>query len=177
MGSTLRPAHVAFMRLGPMAAVPALALALALTPALAQEYKAGPIRIEAPWIRATPAGAQVAGGYMKIENSGKEADRLVSGSVAIAGKFEIHEMQMSGNIMKMRELDKGLDLPPGGTVELKPGSYHLMLMDLKGQPKAGDTIKGTLVFEKAGKVDVEYAVRGMAGGAGGHGGGHGSGKH
>lgn len=176
MGSALRPARVAFLGLGLLATVPALALTVALTPAQAQEYKAGPIRIEAPWIRATPSGAQVAGGYMKIENTGKEADRLVSGSAAIAGKFEIHEMKMSGTIMKMRELDKGLDLPPGGSVELKPGSYHLMLMDLKAQPKAGDTIKGTLVFEKAGKIDVEYTVRGMAGGAGGHS-GHGSGKH
>jgi periplasmic copper chaperone A len=155
--------------------VAAIGLALlALAPAIAQEYKAGPIRIEAPWIRATPAGAQVAGGYMKIENTGTEPDRLVGGSTGIAGKFEVHEMKMSGTVMKMRELDKGLEVPPGGTVELKPGSYHIMLMDLKAQPKAGDKIKGTLVFEKAGPVEVEYAVRGMAGG--GHG-GHGSGKH
>jgi len=164
MGSAVRHASIAAIGLG----------LLAYAPALAQEFKAGPIRIEAPWIRATPAGAQVAGGYMKIENTGKDADRLVGGSTGIAGKFEIHEMKMSGTIMKMRELDKGLELPAGGSVELKPGSYHLMLMDLKGQPKAGDKIKGTLVFEKAGKVDVEYTVRGLAGG--GHS-GHGSGKH
>jgi len=170
MGSAVRHACVAAIGLG------LLAGASALAPALAQEFKAGPIKIEAPWIRATPAGAQVAGGYMKIENTGKEADRLVGGSAGIAGKFEIHEMQMSGTIMRMRELDKGLEVPPGGSVELKPGSYHLMLMDLKAQPKAGDKIKGTLVFEKAGKVEVEYAVRGLAAGAGGHG-GHGSGKH
>ena len=149
---------------------------LAFASAIAQEYKAGPIRIEAPWIRATPTGAQVAGGYMKIENTGKEADRLVGGSTGIAGKFEIHEMKMSGNVMKMRELDKGLELPPGGSVELKPGSYHLMLADLRQPAKAGDKVKGTLVFEKAGKVEVEYTVRGIAGGAGGQS-SHGSGKH
>jgi len=149
------------LSLGLLAAVPAIG------PALAQDYQVGPIRIEAPWIRATPAGAQVAGGYMKIENTGKEADRLVGGSTAIAGKFEVHEMSMVGTVMKMRELDKGLEVPAGGSVELKPGSYHLMLMDLKAQAKAGDRIKGTLVFEKAGKVDVEYTVRGAAGGAGG----------
>ena len=157
--------------------VAAIGFALfALAPAIAQEYKAGPIRIEAPWIRATPTGAQVAGGYMKIENTGKEADRLVGGSTGIAGKFEIHEMKMSGNVMKMRELDKGLELPPAQSVELKPGSYHLMLMDLKQPAKAGDKVKGTLVFEKAGKIEVEYVVRGMAGGAGGQS-GHGAGKH
>jgi copper(I)-binding protein len=149
---------------------------LALGSAIAQEYKAGPIRVEAPWIRATPAGAQVAGGYMKIENTGNEPDRLLGGSTGIADKFEIHEMKMTGNVMRMRELDKGLEVPPGQGVELKPGSYHVMLTDLKQQPKAGDKVKGTLVFEKAGKVEIEYTVRGMAGGAGGQS-GHGSGKH
>jgi copper(I)-binding protein len=149
---------------------------LVFGPAVAQEYKAGAIRVETPWIRATPAGAQVAGGYMKIENTGKETDRLVGGSTGIAGKFEIHEMKMTGNVMRMRELDKGLEVPPGQGVELKPGSYHVMLTDLKQPAKAGDKVKGTLVFEKAGKVDIEYTVRGMAGGAGGQS-GHGSGKH
>jgi periplasmic copper chaperone A len=163
MGSAVKVVRVVAIGLGLLAGMAGLALVQA------EEYKAGPIRIEAPWIRATPTGAQVAGGYMKIENTGKEADRLVGGTTAIAGKFEVHEMQMVGTIMKMRELDKGLDLPPGATVELKPGSYHLMLMDLKGQAKAGDTIKGTLVFEKAGKVDIEYTVRGP--GAGGQSGG------
>ena len=148
----------------------------ALAPALAEEYRAGPIRIAAPWIRATPAGAQVAGGYMRIENTGKEADRLVGGATGIAGKFEIHEMKMSGNVMQMRELDKGLEVPPGKSVELKPGSYHVMLTDLKQPPKAGDKVGGTLVFEKAGKVEIEYTVRGMGAGASSHG-GHGSRKH
>ena len=159
MGSPLRLTLAAAIGL----AVPVLA------PAVAQEYKAGAIRIEAPWIRATPAGAQVAGGYMKIENTGKEADRLVGGSTGIAGKFEVHEMKMSGNVMKMRELDKGLEVPPGKSVELKPGSYHVMLTDLKQNLKQGDKVKGTLQFEKAGKVEVEYSVRGM-GSTGGHGG-------
>jgi periplasmic copper chaperone A len=141
-------------------------------PGHAQEYKAGPIKIEGPWIRATPAGSEVAGGYMKIENTGKEADRLIGGSTGIAGKFEIHEMKMEGSVMKMRELPKGLELKPGQSVELKPGSYHLMLVGLKQQAKEGDKVKGTLVFEKAGAVEVEYAVRGMgakAGGGDGHG--------
>ena len=158
MGSAVKVVRVVAIGLGLLAGMAALALA--------EEYKAGPIRIEAPWIRATPTGAQVAGGYMKIENTGKEADRLVAGTTAIAGKFEVHEMKMVGTVMKMRELDKGLDLPPGATVELKPGSYHLMLMDLKAPAKAGDTIKGTLVFEKAGKVDIEYTVRGVGGQSG-----------
>ena len=66
-------------------------------------------------------------------------------------------MAMSGDVMQMRRIE-GLEIKPGATVELKPGGYHLMLMDLKGALKAGDTIKGTLVFEKAGKVDIEFTV-------------------
>ncbi|HEX5999817.1 MAG TPA: copper chaperone PCu(A)C [Hyphomicrobiaceae bacterium] len=144
-------------------------IAIALTPAAAQQYQAGPIRIEAPWIRATPAGAQVAGGYMKLTNTGKAPDRLIGGSTAVAGKFQIHEMKMKGSIMKMRELPDGLELKPGESVELRPGSYHLMLADLKEPMKAGDKVKITLEFAKAGKIDVEYPVRSASGHDGGHG--------
>jgi hypothetical protein len=140
---------------------------IAVSCALAQEYKAGPIRIDAPWMRATPTGAQVAGGYMKIRNTGKEADRLIGGSSPVAGKFEVHEMSMVGDVMKMRELPDGLEVKSGKSVELKPGSYHVMLMDLKQPLKEGDTVKGTLVFEKAGTVNVEFTVRGMGSKGGG----------
>src|SRR5262249_8155932 len=165
-------------RLGMSPVRHALAMALGLAvagavSAVAQEYKAGSIRIEDPWIRAAPAGAEVAGGYMKVENTGKETDRLIGGSTGIAGKFEIHEMKMEASVMKMRELPKGLELKPGQSVELKPGSYHLMLMDLKQPPKEGDKVKGTLTFEKAGQVEVEYAVRGMGAKGGGRESGHG----
>ena len=162
MGSAVKVARVAAIGLGLLAGMAALALAWA------EEYKAGPIRIEAPWIRATPTGAQVAGGYMKIQNTGKEADRLVAGTTAIAGKFEVHEMQMVGTVMKMRELDKGLDLPPGATVELKPGGYHIMFMELKA-PFAKDTkIPVTLVFEKAGSIDIELPVQAIGAQPGKH---------
>jgi copper(I)-binding protein len=139
----------------------------------AKEYKAGALTIGAPWARATPGGAKVAGAYMKITNNGKEPDRLVGGSVPFAGRFEVHEMAMEGGIMKMRHLGNGLEIKPGETVELKPGGYHLMFMDLKSGLKEGQTVKGTLVFEKAGKVDVEYKVGPIGGGAPkGGGGGH-----
>ena len=128
-------------------------------------YKAGSITVEAPWSRATPGGAKVAGGYMKLTNNGKEPDRLIGGSVPFAGRFEVHEMAMEGGVMKMRELPKGIEIKPGETVELKPGGYHLMFQDLKSGLKQGQTVKGTLVFEKAGKVDVEYRVGPIGGGA------------
>ena len=134
---------------------------LAITPALGQDYKVGSIVIQGPWTRATPTGSKVAGGFMKLQNTGKEADRLIGGSLAIAGKLEIHEMAMVDNVMKMRELGKGLEIKPGQSVELRPGSYHVMFLDLKQQLAEGDEVKGTLVFEKAGKVEVEFTVRGM----------------
>ncbi len=98
-------------------------------------FKAGALTIEAPWARATPGGAQVAGGFMKITNTGSEPDRLVGGTVPFAGRFEVHEMTMDGGVMKMRELSKGLEIKPGETVELKPGGYHVMFMDLKSRPQ------------------------------------------
>jgi periplasmic copper chaperone A len=136
-------------------------------------FKAGSLTIEAPWARATPGGAQVAGGFMKITNSGTAPDRLVGGTVPFAARFEVHEMAMDGGVMKMREV-KGLEIKPGETVELKPGGYHVMFMDLKSGLKEGETVKGELVFEKAGKVEVEFRVGPIGGGApaGGSGGGH-----
>lgn len=140
------------------------AAALMATPTLApaeatKTFKAGPITIEAPWSRATPGGAQVAGGFMRITNGGAEPDRLVGGTMPLAARFQVHEMSMADNVMRMRELDNGLAIKPGETVELKPGGYHVMFLDLKGSLKEGETVKGTLVFEKAGTVEVEYAVR------------------
>ena len=138
----------------------------------AQTFKVGTLVIEAPWARATPGGAQVGGGYMKITNTGKEADRLVGGSLPIAGEVEVHEMAMAGNVMKMRRLADGLEIKPGETVELKPGGHHLMFMGLRSGLKAGQALKGTLVFQKAGTVEVEYRVAPIGAPSGGGGGGH-----
>ncbi|HZY21463.1 MAG TPA: DUF1775 domain-containing protein [Beijerinckiaceae bacterium] len=132
-------------------------------PALAgKSYKVGAITVEAPWSRATPGGAQVAGGFMRITNTGTTPDRLVGGTSSIAGRFQLHAMSMTDNVMRMRELDNGLAIRPGETVELKPGGFHLMFLDLKQSLKEGQTVKGTLVFEKAGTVEVEYGVRSIA---------------
>ncbi len=136
-----------------------LALALAATaPAFAADYTAGTVKISNPWTRVPPPSAKVAGGFMTLTNTGTAPDRLVKGSSPAAGRIEIHEMSMDGGMMKMRELDKGLEIKPGQTVELKPGSFHIMFMDLKEAPKEGGTVKGTLEFEKAGKVEIEYKV-------------------
>ena len=136
----------------------AAAFALVVSSASAHEYKAGSIEIKHPWARATPKGATVAGGYMRIINTGTAPDRLVGGSTVAAGKFEIHESAMDGGVMKMRPLPNGVEIKPGETVEFKPGSNHLMFVGLKAPIEKGKRVKGTLQFEKAGTVEIEYAV-------------------
>src|SRR6185436_5327294 len=101
--------------------MPALLLAVLATSAQAHDYQAGSIGIDHPWARATPRNAPVAGGYLKITNTGTTSDRLLGGSTEVAKRFEIHEMSMEGGVMKMRELKDGLTIAPGATVELKPG--------------------------------------------------------
>ncbi len=148
----------------------AATLLLSASFASAHEYKAGALNIGHPWSRATPAGAKVGGGYLTIENTGSAPDRLVSISVPFAARSEVHEMSMNNGVMTMRPLDNGVDLPPGGKVEFKPGGYHIMFMDLKQPLKQGDMMKGTLTFEKDGAVDVEFKVDSIAakGGEGEH---------
>jgi uncharacterized protein YcnI/copper(I)-binding protein len=118
----------------------------------------GGLRIEAPWLRATPGGATVGAGYLKVTNTGSEPDRLTGGDFAIAGRVEVHEMKMDGDIMKMRALADGLVIKPGETIALAPGGNHLMLMDLKSPIEPGAPVKGELIFERAGKVPVAFDV-------------------
>ncbi|MBV9238812.1 MAG: copper chaperone PCu(A)C [Xanthobacteraceae bacterium] len=141
-----------------------LALAFGATLAHAEDaisYKVGALQITQPWSRATPKGAQVAGAYFKITNTGTTPDRLVGGSSPVAGRFEIHEMSMDNGVMKMRPVPNGLEIKPGESVELKPGAFHVMMLDLKQPLNKGDHVKATLKFEKAGPVDIEYNVVGV----------------
>ncbi len=139
-------------------AAAALTAALATFPVAAADFTKGNIKISTPWTRATPGGAKVAGGFLTITNTGKEADRLIGGTVPFAGAVEVHEMKMDNNIMRMRMLPNGLEIPPGATVELKPGSYHIMFMQLKAPLQEGQSKKGSLKFEKAGDIEIEYSV-------------------
>jgi copper(I)-binding protein len=136
-------------------------LALAIGAAHAGDYKVGSLDIIDPWSRATPKGASVAAGYMKISNTGTTADRLVGGSSEASTRFEVHEMTMDNGVMKMRPVKGGLEIKPGETVELKPGSFHVMFTDLKNPLTPGQHVKAALVFEKAGAVNVEFDVRAM----------------
>jgi copper(I)-binding protein len=145
----------------------ALLLAVLATAASAEDYKIGNLQISQPWTRATPKGATVAGGYLKITNTGTTPDRLLGGSTDAAKRFEVHEMSMDNGVMKMRELKNGLEIPPGATVELKPSSYHIMMQELAHPLAKGERVKVSLTFEKAGKGDVEFAVETIGARAGG----------
>jgi len=136
----------------------ACVLSLAAGVAAAQEFKAGQLEIDQPWSRATPKGAKVAAGYLTIKNTGTDPDRLVSVTSAAASKSEIHEMSMEKGVMKMRPVPGGIEIKPGETVELKPNSFHIMMMGLKQPIVRGKPFKASLTFEKAGSVEVEFAV-------------------
>ena len=118
------------------------------------------------WVRATVPQQKATGAFMQL-TAGQDT-RLVSVSSAAVPVVELHEMSMQDHVMKMRQLP-ALDLPAGRAVELKPGSYHLMLLELKQPMKVGDSVPLTLVFEdKAGKrqsVEVKAEVRALGAGA------------
>lgn len=128
---------------------------------LVAQQRVGDITVSAAWSRATPSAAPVAGAYVEIRNDGSAPDRLVSATAAVAGRVEIHEMGVTDGVMRMRALPEGLVIPAGQTVRLRPGSYHLMLMELRRPLAPGDRVTGTLVFERAGTIEVEFDVGGI----------------
>ena len=136
-------------------------LALLASPVWAHDYKIGSLEIDQPWTRATAPTAKTGGGFLTITNKGTTPDRLIAARSTVADKVEIHEMKMDGNVMRMRELEKGLEVPPGATIALKPGGYHIMFMELKAPLAKDAKIPVTLVFEKAGSIDVMMNVQEM----------------
>ena len=131
---------------------------LSSLPVLAQ------VAVSEPWIRGTVAQQKATGAFMLLKAD--RDSRLVAAKSPVAGVVEIHEMAMEKDVMKMRALPNGLELPAGKTVELKPGGYHVMLMDLKQQMKEGETIPMTLVIEGKDKkqtlIEVKAPVRPLA---------------
>lgn len=149
-------------------------LALALAPLLLGLLSILPAQAQTtvtePWVRGTVAQQKATGLFATITSA--KGGRLVSASTPVAGLVEIHEMKMDGDTMRMRALANGLELPAGKAVQLKPGGYHVMLMDLKQPLKAGDEIAVTLVIEGADKqretLQLKAPVRALAA-PGGHG--------
>jgi periplasmic copper chaperone A len=132
--------------------------AMLIAPAVAHEYTVGSLHIGHPWSRATPKGATIGAGYLKITNNGTAPDRLLGGSSEAAKSFELHVMSMENGVMKMRPVEGGIEIKPGETVEFKPESYHAMFVGLKEPLVQGHRVKATLEFAKAGKVAVEFVV-------------------
>jgi copper(I)-binding protein len=125
-----------------------------------QEFKLGDLTILDPWVRTTTNNVTAA--YMTIKSKGA-ADTLVSVSSPIAGMVQLHEVITEGSSSKMQEKPGGFPVPASGAVELKPGGYHIMLMDLKQQPKEGEKVELTLKFEKAGEIKITAPVKKAAG--------------
>lgn len=121
--------------------------------------KVGSLVIDGAWSREPQPGSRVSGGFVKITNTGTVPDRLVEASVAFAKRVELHEMAVVDGVMRMRELANGIEIAPGASVELKPGGLHLMFMEITERPRAGQPLTATLVFEKAGKVEVTFTVQ------------------
>lgn len=140
----------------------ALAFSLGSLPAFAD------LTVADAWVRATVPQQKATGAFMRL-TSNRDA-RLVSAASPLAGVAEVHEMVMDGNVMKMNAIP-GLDLPAGKTVELKPGGYHVMLLDLKQQVKEGDEVPVTIVVETADgareTIELKAPVRPLNAAAGG----------
>lgn len=139
--------------------------------ARAHDFRAGDLRIDHPWTRAVPPRAPTAAGYLVVRNTGAVADRLVAVETLAAHAGEIHEMTTIDNVARMRPVEGGIVIPAGSEVRLVPNGLHLMLVG----PNAEAFVRGarvplTLVFERAGHVEVELAVETMGARAGEHGG-------
>lgn len=175
------------IRIFSTAALAAASLALLAAPSLADDHAAahtdhaahadhdvahapevifGDLILGGAFTRATLPNAPVAGGYLTITNSGDSAERLVDAESPFSPDVQIHEMSVVNDVMEMRQLPDGIEIPAGETVTLAPGGLHLMFMQLAQPFVEGETVPVTLVFETAGRIDIDLAVGAF--GASGH---------
>jgi len=138
--------------------IPATLISLvSATMSVAHDYKLGDLVIDHPVVFETPKTARAGGGFMTITNNGSSSDRLV----AVEGdlpRIEIHTFEMDGDVAKMIKMENGVELPSGETVMLAPGGMHVMFMGLSEPFVEGETFPATLVFEKAGQVEIVFNV-------------------
>jgi copper(I)-binding protein len=159
----------------PFLAGAVLSAALTGVGAWAQEAKPAPadpcgLKVEAPWVRATAAGQHGTGAFMRL--TAQQTCQLVAVQSPVAGVSQIHRMTMEEGVMKMREVEGGLPLPAGQTVELVPGGFHLMLMDLKQPVAAGASVPITLTVQNTqtstrGQIALDVPARALGADAGG----------
>lgn len=124
---------------------------------VASSAAAQALKVQNAWVRATVQGQKATGAFMQI--TAPATTTLVGVSTPVAGLAEIHEMKMDGDVMRMRPLSQGLELPAGTAVQLKPGGYHLMLMDLKVPLKKDSTIPLTLSLRDSKGVPSTQELR------------------
>ncbi len=126
-------------------------LLLAALPAWAQ------VTVEQPWSRATPPGAKIGVGFLRLKNAGAAAERVVGASSPVAGRVEMHVTTRDGDVMKMRQVES-FEIPAGGSFELKPGGAHLMLMGLRRPLAKGERVPLTLKLQSGGTLEIELDV-------------------
>ncbi len=127
--------------------------------AAGEGFSVGDLEITDPFSFATLPNAPVAGGFFQVENTGEVADRLIAVTTAISEFNQVHEMTTVDNVMQMREVEGGLEIPAGETVTLAPGGFHIMFLRLNQALVEGETIMVTLTFENAGDIDVPFEIR------------------
>ena len=118
---------------------------------------AADLEVANPWVRGTVPAQKATGAFMQLTSTADT--RLVSVSSPLTPMAEVHEMALDNNVMRMRQVTGGLAIPAGGTLELKPGSYHIMFMGLKRQLRQGERFPVTLRFQRAGSVTVQVSVQ------------------
>jgi hypothetical protein len=131
-----------------------IVLALAALPAWAQ------VSVEQPWSRATPPGAGIGVGFMRLHNAGAAPERVVGAASPVAGRVEMHVTSRDGDVMRMRQVES-FEIPAGGTFELKPGGAHLMLVNLKHPLKQGEKVPLALKLASGGVLKLELPVAPM----------------
>lgn len=124
------------------------------------DMKHAGIMVEKPWARASAGPAKAGAAYLSITNMGDDVDRLINVKSDLANRTEIHTHMMEGGIMRMQQVD-GIDVAPGTPTVLQPGGVHIMFMGLKKPFMEGQKLPLTLVFEKAGAVEIEFVVQGV----------------
>ncbi len=130
-------------------------------PSLAQDMKHGGIMVEEAWARASAGPAKAGAAYLTLSTMGHDVDRLVEVKSDLANRTELHNHIMEGSVMKMVRVEGGIEVAPGTPTVLQPGGLHVMFMGLKKPFIEGEKLPLTLIFEKAGEVNVEFVVQGV----------------
>lgn len=133
-------------------------LGLGVTQAWAADFNLGPIELNAPWIRASVPGQINGAGYIQLKTTASTPDKLISAQSDAATKVELHTVTTENGVAKMQQV-QGIDIPANGSVNLAPGGFHIMFLQLTAPFKQDSTVPVVLTFEKAGEVRVNFTVK------------------